>query len=86
MTRSAWKGPYVASSILKKVGAKRVKNFQIWSRNSVIPEFLIGQTVSIHNGKEFKNVTITREKVGFKFGEFSPTRRYNIKKKPSKKK
>jgi small subunit ribosomal protein S19 len=46
---------------------------------------LIGQTVSIHNGKEFKNVTVTREKVGFKFGEFSPTRRYNIKKKPSKK-
>ena len=86
MTRSAWKGPYVASSIFKKIGVKRNKNIQIWSRNSVIPEFLIGQTVSVHNGKEFKNVTVTREKIGFKFGEFSLTRKYNVKKKVSKKK
>ena len=54
MTRSAWKGPYVASSIFKKIGVKRNKNIQIWSRNSVIPEFLIGQTVSYIMVKNLK--------------------------------
>ena len=85
MSRSIWKGPYVASHILKN-SESGIKSFQIWSRNSVISEFLIGNTVLVHNGKEFKNVTITREKVGFKFGEFSLTRRHNAKKKISKKK
>ena len=85
MTRSVWKGPFVTSSILKKFERKKIKNLKIWSRNSVVPEFLIGQTVSVHNGKEFKNVIITREKVGFKFGEFSMTRKYNSKKKSSNK-
>ena len=55
-------------------------------KNSVIPEFMINKTVLVHNGKEFKNVTVTREKVGFKFGEFSVTRKYNVKTKTLKKK
>ena len=49
MSRSMWKGPYVASSVIKKFQSK-TKNFKIWSRNSVIPEFLLGQTVLVHNG------------------------------------
>ena len=69
MSRSMWKGPYVASSVIKKSQSK-TKNFKIWSRNSVIPEFMINKTVLVHNGKEFKNVTVTREKVGFKFENF----------------
>ena len=36
--------------------------------------------------KSLKNVTVTREKVGFKFGEFSVTRKYNVKTKTLKKK
>jgi small subunit ribosomal protein S19 len=84
MGRSIWKGPFVNSSILRENKTK--KNLKIWSRNSVIPEFLLGQTVFVYNGKEFKNVVITREKLGFKFGEFSFTRKYNVKQKSLKKK
>jgi len=40
----------------------------------------------VHNGKEFKNVVVTREKLGYKFGEFSFTRKYNVKQKLAKKK
>jgi len=47
---------------------------------------LLGQTVFVYNGKEFKNVVITREKLGFKFGEFSFNRKYNVKQKSLKKK
>jgi ribosomal protein S19 len=45
---------------------------------------MIGNFVLIHNGKEFKKVLVIREKVGFKFGDFSFTRKYTSKIKSSK--
>lgn len=71
MTRAKWKGPYVDLNLFKKN-----KRNKIWSRSSTIPSFLIGETISIHNGREFKRITVTREKVGFKCGEFSFTRKF----------
>jgi small subunit ribosomal protein S19 len=72
MTRSKWKGPYIEANIFKK----NVKNRKVWGRSCTIPGFLIGETVLIHNGREFKRITVTRDKVGFKFGEFSFTRKF----------
>jgi len=72
MRRSKWKGNFIDNSVLK-LSFQKKKQLKIWSRRSVIPAFLIGDTVLIYNGKEFKKVKITREKVGFKFGEFSTT-------------
>ena len=86
MGRSLWKGPFVSSAILRRSRTESKNNFKIWSRNSVIPEFLLGQTVLVHNGKEFKKIVVTREKLGFKLGEFSFTRKYNVKQKLVKKK
>jgi ribosomal protein S19 len=40
--------------------------------------------VLVHNGKDFKKMVITREKVGFKFGEFIGTRSLMNKVKKSK--
>jgi small subunit ribosomal protein S19 len=79
MTRAIWKGPFVDSIFLKK--KSKTPNLKIWSRSSMIPALLIGETVLVHNGKDFKKVTITREKIGFKFGDFSLTRRYTLKSK-----
>jgi len=70
MVRSLWKGHFLESCFLKK----SKKNLKVWSRSSSIPFSLIGQTVLVHNGKEFKKLLITREKIGFKFGEFIFTR------------
>jgi small subunit ribosomal protein S19 len=39
----------------------------------VLPE-MIGQTIEIHNGKEFVSVDLQPEMVGHRFGEFAPTR------------
>ena len=41
---------------------------------------MLGQNVLVHNGKEFKRILITREKLGFKYGEFAFTRKTKIKK------
>ncbi len=85
--RAAWKGKFVSDSLLRKE-IKTSKNIKIWSRNSAIPANLIGQMVFIYNGKEFKKVFINRSKIGFKFGEFSLTKKFTKKqdKKKDKKK
>lgn len=85
MSRSVWKGPFVDSSILKKVdlakknGSK--KHIQIWCRRSmIIPEF-VGHHFDIYNGKKFIHLFVTDEMIGHKFGEFSSTRRKCVHKK-----
>jgi ribosomal protein S19 len=74
MGRSLWKGPFLDKFFCKNSFFEKTQ--KIWSRRSIIPSFLIGKNVFIHNGKVFKKVTITREKIGYKFGEFCSTRQF----------
>lgn len=76
MSRSKWKGPYISKKLLKTKTYSAQKPLTIWARNSTIPSKLINKLVLIHTGKTFKKILITREKVGYKFGEFAPTRQY----------
>ena len=80
MARSLKKGPYVHLSLLKKVNKNVEGNkkevIKTWSRASmIIPDF-VGQTIAVHNGKQFVPVYITENMVGHKLGEFSPTRTF----------
>ena len=75
MSRSKWKGHFVDTSFNGVIK----KNLKVWSRRSTIPFNFIGMYVLVHNGKEFRKVYITREKVGLKFGEFAFTRKYTSK-------
>ena len=59
----------------KKLKKTKLNFFKIWTRSSTIPNYLVGKTVLVHNGKEFRKVLITSKKVGFKFGAFSFTRK-----------
>ena len=80
MARSLKKGPFVDSSLLKKVqllnksGKKEV--IKTWSRRSTIYPDFIGHTFAVHNGKEFIPVYVTEDMVGHKLGEFSMTRKF----------
>jgi small subunit ribosomal protein S19 len=74
MSRAKWKGPYLNKSLFKN---KKVLN--VWSRSSVIPYSLLGKHVSVHNGKTLIRVYISREKVGYKFGEFVFTKKHTKK-------
>lgn len=81
MSRSKWKGSYLSPS-LKRLNVNEVKNYkslQIWERASVVPAFLVGKSVRVHDGKIFKKLQVTEEHVGFKFGFFIPTRMYTDK-------
>lgn len=80
MPRSLKKGPYVFHKLLKKVeaskGNKRKQVIKTWSRSSmIIPDF-VGETIAVHNGKNFVPVYVTENMVGHKLGEFAPTRNF----------
>lgn len=80
MPRSLKKGPFVRHSLEKKVsnniesGKKDV--IKTWSRASLITPEFVGQTIGVHNGRQFIPVYITENMVGHKLGEFSPTRSF----------
>jgi small subunit ribosomal protein S19 len=83
MSRSQWKGPYVA---YKNESIKKNLN-SILSRSAEILPKLIGTKILVHNGKIFKEIIVTKEMVGYKAGEFSFTRaKFSFKKKKIKKK
>lgn len=79
MSRSKWKGPFLDHSLIarnvisRKIFSKKAI-LKIWSRRSVISRCFVGRTVLIYTGKVFKRIFITRDKVGYKFGEFCYTR------------
>ncbi|MBV9669810.1 MAG: 30S ribosomal protein S19 [Acidobacteriales bacterium] len=80
MARSTKKGPFVETSLLKKVEAMNSANekkvVRTWSRRStVFPEF-VGHTIAVHNGKKFVPVYCTENMVGHKLGEFALTRTF----------
>ncbi len=80
MARSLKKGPFVQLSLDKKIqnnveaGKKTV--IKTWSRASTITPDFVGQTIAVHNGKQFVPVYVTENMVGHKLGEFSPTRSF----------
>lgn len=80
MARSLKKGPFVDAHLLKKVEkAKRensTKPIKTWSRRSTIIPDMIGLTFTVHNGRQFIPVYITENHVGYKLGEFAPTRTF----------
>ena len=82
MTRSAKKGPFVAASLLKKVDAALAesskKPIKTWSRASMIIPQMVGLTIAVHNGRAFVPIYISEDMVGYKLGEFAPTRTFKM--------
>jgi small subunit ribosomal protein S19 len=89
MTRSLSKGPFVDTYLIKKVVSlqeQKIRRLKIWSRRSyILPQF-VGQTVEVHNGKDFISLEVTEQMIGHKFGEFAMTRKRAIHKKKDKRK
>ena len=78
MPRSIKKGPYIEEALLKKL--KRMEQqgkkdpIKTWSRSSTVTPEFVGYTISIHDGRKHVPVYITENMVGYKFGDFAPTR------------
>ena len=80
MARSVKKGPFVDDHLMKKViAAKEAGNkkpIKTWSRRSTILPDMIGLTLNVHNGRQFVPVYVTENHIGYKLGEFAPTRTF----------
>ncbi len=80
MARSLKKGPYVHYKLDKKVQqnveSNKKKVIKTWSRASMITPDFVGQTIAVHNGRQFVPVYVTENMVGHKVGECSPTRSF----------
>ena len=80
MARSLKKGPFVDAHLLKKtLDAKETKSnkpIKTWSRRSTIIPDMIGLTFNVHNGRNFVPVYVTENHIGYKMGEFAPTRTF----------
>jgi small subunit ribosomal protein S19 len=78
VARSLKKGPYIEHGLLRKIKKAKEgsgdKVIKTWSRRSTITPELVGLTIAVHNGKKFIPVFITEDMVGYKLGEFAPTR------------
>jgi len=78
--RSLKKGPFVDDHLEKKITVAKQTNdrrlIKTWSRRSVILPDFVGVNIAVHNGNKFIPVFITEEMVGYKLGEFAPTRTY----------
>ena len=80
MSRSLKKGPYIDFRLEQKVDAMNESGkksvIKTWSRASMITPDFVGQTIAVHNGRQFVPVYVTENMVGHKLGEFSPTRSF----------
>lgn len=65
--------------LLKKMDGKKpedVSPIKTWARQSQISPEMIGFTLAIHNGKTHTDVLVTEEMVGYRLGEFAPSKRF----------
>ena len=80
MSRSSKKGPYIDANLLNKVqkmnasGSKQP--IKTWARASQIPPEFVGHRILVHNGRRHVEIFITEDMVGYRLGEFAPTRTF----------
>lgn len=62
--------------LYKDLNKKAGKKLRTHCREFVILPEMVGMTVSVHNGKEFKDVMITDKMIGHILGEYALTRAF----------
>ena len=80
MSRSLKKGPFIDQNLLKKVREQKrtghSEPIKTWARACHISPEFVGHKIAIHNGKNFIEIFITESMVGYRLGEFAPTRTF----------
>jgi len=82
MGRSKWKIKNIFFSFNGFFIKKIINNS---NKKNLIIESYLNKTINIYNGKNFKKLNLTNEKLGYKLGEFCFTRAISKSKKKFKK-
>ncbi|MCX6799729.1 MAG: 30S ribosomal protein S19 [Candidatus Falkowbacteria bacterium] len=79
MSRSLKKGPYINQRLLTKIKNSKPTDKTIiktWDRSCTVTPEMVGYTIGVHNGRKHVEVFINEDKVGYKLGEFSHTKKF----------
>lgn len=80
MPRSVKKGPFVDDSLLirlqRHIAAGKRDPIKTWSRRSTVTPDFVGHTIAVHDGHKHVPIFVTENMVGFKFGDFAPSRTF----------
>ena len=80
MARSIKKGPYVEEALVKKldrmISSGQRQPVKTWSRRSTITPNFVGYTIAVYDGRKHVPIFVTENMVGYKFGDFAPTRTF----------
>lgn len=78
MSRSTKKGPFIQDKLVKKIDKMNDRNekrvIKTWSRASMISPDMLGHTIAVYNGRKHVPIFVTENMVGYRLGEFVPTR------------
>ncbi len=80
MSRSIKKGPYTDQKLMNKL-TKMIESGQkqpikTWARRSTITPEFVGYTIAVYDGRKHIPIFVTENMVGYKFGDFSPSRTF----------
>jgi small subunit ribosomal protein S19 len=84
MSRSLWKPLFVHPEILSQSASNNKEEFILFNRSTRITEEMIGFKFYVYNGIRFFCIEVNSEKVGYRLGEFAPTKKKPIPKKKKK--
>ncbi len=80
MSRSVKKGPYAEERLMARIEAMNAagekKVVKTWSRATTIFPQMVGHTIAVYDGRKHVPVYVTEDMVGYKLGEFAPTRTF----------
>jgi len=85
LSRSKWKFNYLAQDFISQMDAAP-QEYILQDRATYITEEMLGFTLCVYNGIKFFNILVESDKLGYKLGEFAPTKKKAAKKKKIKKK
>ena len=80
MARSIKKGPFTEEKLKLKI-EKMMRSGQklpikTWSRRSTVTPDFVGYTIAIYDGRKHVPVYVTENMVGYKLGDFAPSRTF----------
>jgi len=64
------------AKVAKMKASGKKQPIKTWARVSQIPPEFVGYTFQVHNGNKFIDVFVSEAMVGYRLGEFSPTRTF----------
>lgn len=73
LKRSAWKMPFIVPLPIKEAREKN-QPIRTNARSCTILPTFIGLKFQVHNGRAYHEFTVNEHMVGYKLGDFAPTR------------